>query len=349
MKMVYVGADVHQTSTTLVALDHRGKVMKKSVIRTTPELLISELRALGERVVFAAEESNHSRWLYDALEAVVEKVIICDPKRNKFGDRVQKTDRDDAYGLAELCYMGKLKPIYHGDAVHTELKELVKAFGEAKRGRTRAMNAIRGVLANDGTWGASSQLFAADGRESWIDTVGCGGRKVRLRQLFARFDLEDALKCEVKKQMVQVARHHSGWRYVNSVPGLGDVRTSQILAIVGRPVRFRTRSQFWMYCGLGVVFHETDQYDANLKLKTKRKTLGLNRNRNPILKDAFKGAAQSALMNPQLYPEITDYFVRSADRKGESVAKVMIARKLAAITLNIWKRKEEYSPEKASW
>jgi transposase len=349
MKMIYVGADVHQTSTTLVTLDHRGREQGHTVIRTTPELLLAEVQKFDAAVCFAVEESNHARWIYELLESVVDQLIVCDPKRNKFADCERKTDKDDARGLAQLAYMGQLKSVYHGDSVHSELKELVKSYERIDRLRTNAMNALRGVFANDGTWSDSSELYSLEGREAWLSSVQNRGRRHRLLALYAQFDALNTLKAEAKKEMVRVARRKQGWKWIRSVPGVGDVRTAQILAVVGTPHRFRTKRQFWAYCGFAVVHFDTDEYDSSLRLKKRRKTRGLNRNRNAALKNAFKGAAQSTLRFPDTYPEIPPYFERRAEAKGRDIAAVDLARKLSAIALTLWKREEEYDPKKASW
>lgn len=349
MRMFYVGADVHQTSTTLVVLDHEGRVAKESVIRTTPENLLSEIRALDGDVRFAAEESNHSRWLYELLHRVAE-VVICDPKRNKFGDEVHKSDRHDAHGIAELNYLNKLKPIYHGDAVHTELKEIAKAYNRADKRRTNAMNAVRGVFANAGMWTRTGYPFTPGGREQWLSELTNEGQRFRLEQLYAELELADELKLDARKAMIKVSRKHAGWASVSSVPGIGEIRTAQILATIGTPFRFRTSRQLVAYSGFAVVSHSTDEYDANLRRKRSRKTLGLNRNRNSVMKNVFKGAAESTTkLHRNKYPEIAAYYDRRCEEIGRDLATVSVARKLIAITLTLWKRKEVYDPEKAHW
>lgn len=350
MSIVYVGADVHQASTTMVMLDDQGKKMQETVIRTTPENLLSAMRALDGRVRIAVEESNHSVWIYELLESVVDEVIVCDPKRNNFADVLDKSDRKDAYGLAWLNYAGLLKPIYHGDAVHSALKQLVKSHGHCDTRRTNAMNAIRGVFANCGRWSRSSNLFTVDGREAWLAELDNVGARMRLRNLYAEFDLLSKLKADTHKEMVRVARQQSGWRWVQSIPGIGDVRAAQILGVIGTPWRFRTRRQLWRYSGLAVVDRTTDDYDENLQRRRRHKVRGLNPDRNAMMKSAFKGAATSALQFPDTYPEIAAYYERQlANHQSEENVRVNVARKLAACTLTIWKRQEVYNPTKARW
>jgi transposase len=349
MTIYYVGADVHQTTTTLVTLNGEGKKVKEVVLHTEPDLLLGEINSLDGRVRFAMEESNLARWLFELLEPAVDEVIVCDPKRNKFGDERRKSDAVDALGLAELNYMGKLKPIYHGSAVHTELREIVKSYCRCNKQRTNAMNAIRGVLAHFGSWGQSAALFGPE-REIWLKAVPDRGALLRLHNLFAEFDLMSELKQRTKKEMVRTAKQRKqAWRSVSSIPGIGDVRASLILGIIGTPLRFRTKRQLWKYSGLAVVEHSTSDYDKNLRKKRRQFVRGLNKDRNGVMKSAFKGAAESALRFPETYPEIHAYFLRREEAHSTEIAGVDVARKIASCTWTTWKRSEVYDPDKAHW
>ena len=71
---------------------------------------------------------------------------------------------------------------------------------------------------------------------------------------------------------------------------------------------------------------------------------GLNRKHNRVLKDVFKGAATAAASQPGPLQEF--YAGMVARGTGEEMARLTLARKLAAITLRLWKRGEQYDPTK---
>jgi len=80
-----------------------------------------------------------------------------------------------------------------------------------------------------------------------------------------------------------------------------------------------------------------------VELGARRRAYVTKRNHNPRLKQVFKGAAQSALHRA----EIRAYYQRLVERGTRpALARVSVARKLAAITLTLWKRKEKYDPKK---
>jgi hypothetical protein len=72
-------------------------------------------------------------------------------------------------------------------------------------------------------------------------------------------------------------------------------------------------------------------------------TRGLNRNHNHLLKRVFKNAATSAC---QSGPFQAGYEARVARGMAPSLARLTIARQLAATTLAIWKRGEQFDRER---
>jgi hypothetical protein len=71
-------------------------------------------------------------------------------------------------------------------------------------------------------------------------------------------------------------------------------------------------------------------------------TRGLNPNHNRVLKDVFKGAATAATGRPGPLQDWYQGVLARGVREG--LARVTLARKLAAITLRLWKKGEPYDP-----
>ena len=53
---------------------------------------------------------------------------------------------------------------------------------------------------------------------------------------------------------------HREWRLLKTCPGLGPVRTAELLPVVVTPYRFQSRSHFWAYCGLGIVMRSSSDW-----------------------------------------------------------------------------------------
>jgi transposase len=75
-------------------------------------------------------------------------------------------------------------------------------------------------------------------------------------------------------------------------------------------------------------------------------TRGLNRNHNRALKNLFKAAASAAAARPG---PLQEFYLGMVQRgMKEELARVTLARKLAALTLHIWKTGASYDASKLS-
>ena len=71
-------------------------------------------------------------------------------------------------------------------------------------------------------------------------------------------------------------------------------------------------------------------------------TRGLNRNHNRVLKDVFKGAATAAASRPGPLQDFYQALVARGLR--QELARLTLARKIAALTLRLWKTGASYDP-----
>jgi hypothetical protein len=134
-----------------------------------------------------------------------------------------------------------------------------------------------------------------------------------------------------------------------TIPCIGVIRGAYIAATVVTPHRFRSKRQFWTYCGLAVVEQSSADWmmlHGRLVRAPKQRTRGLNRNRNPVLKEVFKGAAMHVSNLDDAHPLKQDYLQLVARGLKPPIARVTIARKLAATVLSIWKNEEVYDLSK---
>jgi thymidylate synthase ThyX len=69
-------------------------------------------------------------------------------------------------------------------------------------------------------------------------------------------------------------------------------------------------------------------------------TRGLNRNHNHILKNTFKSAATAATARPGPWQALYQAMLERGMRP--ELARVTLTRKLAAVTLHVWKTGERY-------
>jgi hypothetical protein len=171
-----------------------------------------------------------------------------------------------------------------------------------------------------------------------------------LRLLRTQQERLEPLKAEAQKAMVAEANRQPITRIIQTAPGFGPVRTAELLSIVITPYRFRTSRQFWCYCGLAIVQRSSSDYvqkpNGQWCWAPISQSRGLNRNFNRMAKAIFKGAAVTVLTSMPTEPLRADYDRLLTNGTKPNLARLTLARKIAAIVLSMWKNKEAYDPGK---
>lgn len=331
----------------IVVLNGAGKVVMQSVIETGAERVGGYLKQLRGKVYVTFEEGTQANWLHEVVRPLVTEVVVCDPRYNKLLQSGNKNDRVDAQKLAELLRNGALRAVYHGDQGMRMLKELVRSYDCLVSDSTRVMNRLKAIYRGRAIDCAGHELYRQDRREQWLEKLSERGAKQRASFLYQQLAALRPLRQEAKRLMVQEARRQRAYPWLLSMPQLGSVSVAQLLAIVSTPHRFRSKRQFWTYVGLAVVTRTTAEHEVvnGVLRRSKRplSTRGLNRNHNHLLKRVFKNAATGACHSGPFKPA---YELRLAQGMAPSLARLTVARQLAATTLAVWKRGEQFNPER---
>jgi transposase len=158
-----------------------------------------------------------------------------------------------------------------------------------------------------------------------------------------------ALKAEAEVAMLRESHRHRIARILETAPGFGPVRVAQMLPIVVTPHRFRTKRQFRSYCGFAIVTRTSSDWvreNGRWVRAPVVQTRGLNFNHNPMLKMLFKGAAMTVITHVAENPLRAEYERMLDEGTRPNLAKLTLARKIAAIVLAMWKTEEPYDPRK---
>ena len=111
----YIGLDVHQATISVAVLDSGGKLVMEAILETKAETILQFIQGLRGSLRVTLEEGACAAWLHDLLKPHVAQVLVCDPRKNALIKAGNKSDRIDARKLAELLYLDKLHPVYHGE------------------------------------------------------------------------------------------------------------------------------------------------------------------------------------------------------------------------------------------
>lgn len=342
----YVALDVHQATTVASVRDESGRVIARSILPTEAPVLVEFFRGMRGAIHVAFEEGTQAQWLHDLLVPVVDQVIVCD--RRGQSQQGNKGDQTDADQLSELLRRGALRAVYHGSADRATLKELTRTYMNVVEDATRAMLRLKALFRARGIRTPGKGVYSSRGRAQWLAQLPDRGVRFRAESLYAELDVLRILRPKAKAAMLAEARRDPASRVLRRIPFFGPVRVALLLAVMQTPWRFRTKRHLWAYAGLPVVTRSSADHTLESGRPVRRRrapmTRGLNRNHNRVLKDVFKSAATAATARPGPLQDFYQGMIARGMRA--ELARVTLTRKLAALTLRLWKTGDCYDPMK---
>jgi len=347
-KLKYIGLDVHQASISVAVLEESGKLVMQSVIATQATAILEFFAGLRGTLHVTLEEGTYSAWLYDLLVGRVSKLVVCNPRKNSLLKSGNKSDRIDALKLAELLRSGMLSPVYHGENSTRTLHELARSYMSITVDTTRVMSRLKAIYRSQAIAYGGKKLYTRRHRGEWLNQLQQPGLLRRAERLYQQMDLLQPLRRQARQELMMESQKHTVCQRLRTIPYLGPIRAAVLVARVQTPHRFRSKRQFWAYCGLGLETRSSADYQQiEGRLQRSRKKLlirGLNVNHNHDLKNIFKGAAMSASIFSGPLQEF--YQERLAAGIKPEMAQLTLARKMAAIALIVWKKGESFDPGK---
>jgi transposase len=339
--------DVHRDTISVAVLDESGRLMMQSVLATRANAILDFIHGLRGTLHVTFEEGTHSAWLYDLLARRVAKLVVCNPRKNALLKSGSKSDAIDARKLAELLRMGNLSPVYHGESSALEVQHLARSYTMLTEDTTRVMGRLKAVFRGQAIGCVGKKLYGKRHREFYLGQLARGGLRRRAEYLYQEMDGLQQLRRQARRELMVECRKHAAAKLLQSVPFLGPIRTALLIARVQTPHRFRSKRQFWAYCGLAIETRDSAEYrmvNGQVERKHKRAVIrGLNWNHNHELKNLFKAAATTATAREGVFREF--YLGLLAKGTQPEMARLTLARKIAAIALKIWKKGEAFDTE----
>ena len=334
----YIGMDVHKESISIAVRNAAGKIVMECVIETKANIILDFIHGLRGELHVTLEEGTWATWLYDLLKPHVTKLVVCDPRKN--ARQGNKNDQIDARELADRLYMNKLNSVYHGEAGVRALKELARSYLTISKDLARVMTRVKAIYRSWGIPCAGKQVYAPRHRGEWLGKISEPGVRRRAEFYYQQLDALRSLRHEVRRDLLTQIKKHKATKLLCQIPSIGPIRAALLIALIQTPHRFRTKRPLWKYSGFAIETHSSADYrsvDGQLQHSKKKTSIrGLNRDCNHDLKNLFKSAATIASVKPGPFQEFYAAWVAKGMRP--EMARLTLARKIAAIVLIVWKK-----------
>lgn len=343
----YIGMDVHAASCTLAVISEKGRKLRDFPVETNGQSLVEAVRLIPGHKHLVFEEGLQSAWLYETLRPHVDEIVVAGITES----RGPKSDKRDAYGLAEKLRVGNLdKSVFKAPRQFTRLRELSRIHMTLVGDAVRAQLRIKSLYRSRGVLVTGTDVYSPRHRESWQQQLSSSAQ-MRATRLYDHLDFLLEQKKQAEADLLREAKKHRIVGLLESAPGFGPIRAARLVPIVVTPHRFRTKRQFWSYCGLGIVTRSSSDWmqtndGAWIKARVPQ-TRGLSRQHNRVLKHIFKGAATTVIIGRSKDPIHARYQRLLDGGTKPTLAKLSLARMIAATVLRMWKDEEEYDPERA--
>ena len=343
----YIGMDVHQATISVAVLDSAGKLVMECILETKAATILEFIQGLHGSLLVTFEEGTSAAWLYDLLKPHVANVLVCDPRKNALLKDGNKNDRIDARKLAELLRNNLLSAVYHGENGVRTLKELARSYLTITKDLTRVMNRIKALYRSWAIPCAGTTVYAPRHRAEWLAKIREPGVRLRAERLYQQLDMLEPLRQQARHDLLGEGGKHRAVQLLRQIPSIGPIRAVLLVALLQTPHRFRTKRQLWAYSGLAVETHDSGEFRyvrGKLRRNRERMTVrGLADNHNHDLKYLFKSAAISASVRPGPFRDF--YAALLAKGMRPAMARLTLARKIAAITLTIWKKGADFDAQ----
>lgn len=321
----YVAIDWAQSNMAIARMTKGSN--KLTVIDVPADVgeLRTYLENLRGRKIVTIEETTTSHWLYTELAEVVDKVLICDPHRNKLLSEGAKTDKIDASKLVQLLKADLLKEVYHSADQFIHLRRLASGYEDLVHAGVRLQNQRYSLLRACGKTGQEAMGTVLEFPEEQFTLTA-------LERQIAGYEAE---KKEYEKRFKRLAAEHPEIRCQTSLPGIGYIGAVKIVSRVVSPHRFADRGHYLSYAGL-----------IKLERRSGMQLYGRKNSRySRQLKTVYKTGAMAAIGGNN---EINDYYEYLLREKGyaEHNARHKACRRLATLSLGVFKSGRKYQPKR---
>jgi transposase len=320
-------------------LDDRGQTVEVTAVRPDADALrtlASHVLRRGQEVTAVIESMTGARFVHDQLELRGWDVAIGDAVKVKgLAPLAAKTDKIDAWVLAELARRDLVPEIWLPTPDVRAERERARFRLHLVRHRTALKNRIHSTLISFGHPVPVADLFGVAGREllARMDVPAPWGET-----LATSLEMVDDLDARIRacaEELRALGADHASIPLLMTVPGVGWILAYTIASEIGDIHRFASPKKLAGYTGLCPMVSQSGSRDR----------------RGPLSKNGPK-YLRWALIEAAIHAARHDHYKERYERtkhrlgrqRGAKVARVDLARQLAAAIWHVLTKNEPFAP-----
>src|SRR4249919_3332709 len=261
----FAGLDVSVKETSVCIVDDTGKIVREVKVASEPEALLAVLTNPAYHFKRVGLEAGPlSQWLFSTLAEAGLPAICVETRhmRAALKAQINKTDRNDARGIAQMMRAGLYRPV-HVKTVRSQKLRMLLTHRKLLQSKAIAIeNDLRATLRNFGLK---------------VGVVGASKLEARIRELVENLsDLAELVepllivRRTLRQQigvlhgrLLAVVRTDDVCRRLMTVPGVGPVVALTYRATVDVPARFRNSKAVGAVFGLTPSKYQSGEIDRS--------------------------------------------------------------------------------------
>jgi transposase len=315
--MLIIGCDFHTRYQQIAMLDElTGELVERRLEHENGEAH-RFYRDLPKPVRVGVEATGPLHWFERLLGELGHELWIGNSAKIRASEvRKQKTDERDARLILELLLANRFPRIWVPTTAERDLRQLLWHRHKMVGMRTMLGNQLHFLAMSQGLC-RKKKLFTQRGR-SELAALALGPWASRRREaLLQLLDRLNPAIDELDRAVMQEARRREDVLRLMTHPGIGPVNALAFVLTIGPVARFARSKQIVSYLGLNPSEHSSGG---------KRRLGAISKQGNTMVRWLLIEAVHQVV---RLDPEFRQDYQRLKSRRGNAVAKVAIARKLA--------------------
>jgi transposase len=331
--MRIIGLDIHRGFGEAVAWEE-GRLRRLGRVDMRRELLAAFAARLSPDDVVVIEATGNAASVAAVIAMHVGKVVIANPKQVRAIAYAKiKTDTIDAGVLAQLYASGFLPEVWIPDEPTQALRRQVTRRNQIVRQRSRLKNIIQSILhAHLIPSCPHADLCGAKGRTWLNEQIVPEDERLAIDRHLREFDrLGEDLQI-IERDLARSALADDCVKRLMTIPGVDMTVALAMKAAIGDVSRFDEPQKLVSYLGLNPSVRQSGPGPAYHGRITKQ---GRGHARGMLVEAAWAAARAPGPLRA--------FFLRLRSRRGQHVAAVATARKLAVIIWHLLMKNESYA------